>query len=152
MILVDIPMSRGLPVIAGAALVKREGDSGWHSVHFDPVEELWVMLYEYETGQFVAHPNDDRLMSQLPDGTEWSRRAWTRWRIEAGADADRVGAVVKIETVPTEDASDINPWTVDGSTVTRATPVMDGMCGHVQYMEMDPEDQVEVAAVRVASR
>ena len=134
--IVTIPMSGGLPVIPEAALIKKEGNSGWYSAHFAPVNRLWVMLFEFESGRFLVDPVDSDLLKHLPNGTAWNRRAWNRWRVEASADEEAVGRVVRMTTVPGQDASNGSPWTGDGVTFTRATPVLPTACGHVVDVEL----------------
>lgn len=145
MIVVNLPMSNGLPVVNSSALVKREGDSGYYSVHFHPVEQLWVMLYRVGAGRFLAVPNKPRLLNRLPDGVPWrvwirrapARRAWKHWRVEgtervAGAGADTAVSermVVIDDDTPDDDATDQAPWSVDGVTVTRARPTLPSVCG-----------------------
>lgn len=128
---VTLPMVDGLPVISSAKLIKREGKSGWYSVHFAPVNKLWIMLYEFSPGTFLAFPNDDQLMRALPNGDPWDERLWKQWQIEEAADSEIVGRMVELDTVSTRDATVAKPWTVDGTSVTRAIPVMRSRCGHV---------------------
>jgi len=128
-----------LPVVPGAALVKREGSSGYYSAHFDPVEELWVMLYRVGPGKFLAIPSAPRLLNRLPDGVAWRvwrrraamRRGWRHWRID-GTDADGAfsGRVLRSTAdVPDDDATEGEPWTVDGVTITRARMTLPSVCG-----------------------
>ncbi len=129
-----------LPIIPSAELVKKEANSGWYSAHFDPVSKRWIMLYElpWAAGTFLADANDDGLMRALPPGEVFDARKWKLWEIEAADDSgseegsELVGQIVELRTVPTRDASDAEPWTVDGRVVTRARPVMRSRCGHVR--------------------
>ncbi len=138
MIVVDIPMANGLPVIATAALIKKEGDSGWYSAHFAPVDKLWVMLFSNSPGSFLAIPNTPSLVSRLPNGVAWQAflrspagRKWRHWAVD-GTDADGVVTgrrVVATEDVSAADASEAKPWTMGGVTVTRAMPTLPSVCG-----------------------
>ena len=130
---VTVPIARGLPVIPGAALIKKEGNSGWYSVHFEPVNKRWIMLYElsWAPGTFLVYPNDDSLLRALPVGSAFDRRAWRLWRVRAAADEGRVGELLQIDVVPSRDPSDAEPWVIDGVSVTKADPVLRSRCGHV---------------------
>lgn len=138
MIVVTLPVRDGLPVVGGSELTKREGSSGWVSVHFAPVNKYWVMLYDIGGGNFLAIPSDDALLTRLPAGTQWETykttaaiRSWKWWHVY-GSDEDGSvrGRVVRTETdVPSREASEEEPWALEGVTATSAVATLPSICG-----------------------
>ncbi len=138
MIVITLPVADGLPVIRGALITKREGKSGYVSVHCKPVNSRWVMLFERRPGRYVVTYCHPKLRGCLPDGISWDDfcktaaiRKWRTWHVE-GTDGEgqvRNRVVRATVDVPTRDATDAEPWTLEGVRVTRAVPTLPSLCG-----------------------
>jgi len=171
MLVVTLPMSAAgpasgedpgipaLPIVAAASLIKREGSSGYYSVHFGLRHEHWAMLYQnpgLPPGLFVVTEIEGPVAGELPPGQPWdawvrtpAARDWQHWRITGDLDGEAVvDTVVRFTTaVPMNDATPSARWNHEVATnVTSSRPTLPSTCG--KTAPADILAQVEISRGR----
>ncbi len=161
MIVVELAEVAGLPVVNGAALVKREGASGWYSVHFAPVNKLWVMLFRVGRGKYLAVPSSPEAAAEMPEvpSVRWSayrrrpavRRKWRHW-VARGTEDGKPFTRRRLRTDKESTISDIPddesggrafPRTVGATEVEWATMTLPSVCGQRKNFLADEVEDTE---------
>jgi hypothetical protein len=146
MVIVTLPMSEAvpaagedpgvpaLPIVQKATIVKREGGSGYYSVHF--TRNRFVVLFQFAPGKFiVTRINGQGIRNRLPESITWgdflrsaAGRKWRHWRVRRQGEAQDE-RVQFTQDVPEADATDEAPWSHEGMTITMARPTLPSVCG-----------------------
>ncbi len=154
-----LPEVDGLPVVAGASLIKKEANSGWYSVHFAPVDKLWVMLFRVGRGKYLAAPNSPEAAAAMPEApsVRWSayrrrpavRRKWRHW-VARGTEDGKPFTRRRLHTASDASIADIPdddrggrafPRTVGATEVEWATMTLPSVCGqHRNFLADEVED------------
>lgn len=156
----------GKPVVPGATLVVRE-DAGWYTAYFPPLGVGGhVSLLDIGGGQYVTKASRDKLAVPGVAWDSYRRSAAIRdhrwWRVTATTTRkDDEGQDVQVQLtrvpvrltsrVPANDATDAEPWDVDGYRITRAEPCLPSVCGAVLDEDVD-EDLADARRALRASR
>lgn len=150
--------AEGRPVIPGASIVTREGDTRHFTAYFlegrRPVGSISACaladpaVYGAAGAGRFAHVGTGRV--PVIGGVVWSDFAQSRagrdvehWRCtgtiqyldDQGATKQRTldGEVVRLQRrAPDMDPDDANPWAFDGLNVTRAEPALPSACGAIR--------------------
>ncbi len=151
----------GLPVVEGAALVKKEGASGWVSVHFAPVNKLWVMLFRVGRGKYLAIPSSPEAAAEMPNvpSIRWKRyrerpavrRKWKHW-VGRGTDEEgkpfsrRRLSMTKDATtrdIPDEGGGRAFPKAIGDAEVEWATMTLPSVCAQHKNFLADEVEEAE---------